>query len=112
MRETYPTTAREVLMELTAMEAVIKDVMQQVIDKRKMDLSSLESRINLVCDAAVALPAEQSQPLLPVIEKIIANLDHLTADLKESFSNLPRLHSETAPSAAAMAYGRSNRNNR
>ncbi|MFL2771883.1 MAG: hypothetical protein ACJZ9F_12850 [Rhodospirillaceae bacterium] len=112
MTETYPITAKELLTELTDMEAVIKAAMQQVIDKRQIDLVSLESRIDLVCDAALALPAEQSRSLLPLMEKIVANLDNLIAHLKKSFGNLPNLHSEPPPNEVAMAYGRSNKNNR
>jgi len=100
------TTAREVLQELTDMEAVVEDAVCLVNDGRQIDLGVLGNRINMICDAAVALTSDQSRALLPVMEQLIKALGGLTARLNTTFGHLPKLQSDAAPHAAATAYGR------
>ena len=101
------TTPTHIKAELTKIESLIVAASRLVGDGRLIDLSTLERSTASACDAAVALPALENLPLLPIMEHLIESLDDLTKRLTEEFGSLPKLQGEAAPSTAAMAYGRS-----
>ncbi|NKB43989.1 MAG: hypothetical protein GKS03_06875 [Alphaproteobacteria bacterium] len=100
-------TASDIRSELTKIESLIVAAGRLIGEGRLIDLSALEGRTHEACDAAVALEGQTSRDLLPDLERVISNLDTLAEQLATRFGDLPNLQNETAPSAAASAYGRS-----
>lgn len=105
MTEPRPQARSDIEAELSKIDSLIATASRLVNDGRLVDLSALERRIVAACDAAVALPAYDSRPLLPVMKQIIVNLDDLTLHLSARFGDLPKLQGEAAPVTAASAYG-------
>ena len=105
MTEQRPNSPTEIQAEFVKIDSLISAASRLVGDGRLVDLSALERRTADVCDAAVALPAEQSRPLLPMMEQLISSLDSLTTRLTDLYGDLPNLQSEAAPRASASAYG-------
>ena len=105
MTETREKARSEIEAELSKIDSLIVTALRLVGDGRLVDLSALERRIIVACDRAVALPANDSRPLLPVMKEIIMKLDDLTLRLSERFGDLPKLQGEAAPVTVASAYG-------
>ena len=106
MSESKDWSASDIRSELTRIESLIVAAGRLIGEGRLIDLSALEGRTHAACDAAVALEDETSRDLLPDLERIISNLDTLAEQLANRFGDIPNLQNETAPSAAASAYGR------
>ncbi len=104
MTERRPETHGEIEAELTKIESLISTAVRLVGEGRLVDLSALERRTLHACDAAVALPSDESRSLLPVMERLIGSLDELTERLTVEFGDLPKLQGEAAPITAASAY--------
>ena len=77
--------------ELHKVESLIATASRLVSEGRLIDLSALQTRTQTACDAVVSLSAKESRSLLPDLEKVISDLDLLTAKLKEQFGDLPNL---------------------
>lgn len=94
-------------LELQKIGSLIAAAERLVSEGRLVELGALQTRTQTTCDAVVSLPAAESRSLLPDLEKVIKDLDSLTAKLNERFGDLPKLQNETTPNTAASAYSRS-----
>jgi hypothetical protein len=91
--------------ELLKIESLIATAVRLLDEGRVVDLAALEQRTKRACDAALALPREESRPLIPAMEALLAALDALTANLQQRFAGLPSLSSMIGSDTAASAYG-------
>lgn len=96
----------DVHAELDKIESLVSTATRLINDGRMIDLGALLRRTQETCDAAVALPPQDSKSLLPSLELVISKLDALTDQLNTRFGDLPNLQHEAAPRVAASAYGR------
>ena len=106
MTDMQSPSLSETRSELHKIESLIATASRLVSEGRLIDLSALQTRTQTACNAVVSLAAKESRSLLPDLEKVIADLDILTAKLKEEYGDLPNLQNETAPRTAASAYSR------
>ncbi|CAA7612780.1 hypothetical protein [Magnetospirillum sp. UT-4] len=67
-----------------------------------VDLSALEGRVRLICETLAAMEREEGQALLPVMERLIADLDRLAAAITERMDPPPP-DTAPAPDAAPAA---------
>ncbi len=91
--------------ELLKIESLIATAVRLLDDGRVVDLSALEERTKRACNAAVALPRAETQPLIPAMEALLAGLDALTANLNRRFGDLPTLSGLVGSDMATSAYG-------
>ncbi|MEQ8735042.1 MAG: hypothetical protein RIC29_08965 [Rhodospirillaceae bacterium] len=106
MTDMQQPSLSETHSELHKVGSLIATASRLVSEGRLIDLSALQTRTQTACDAVVSLSAKESRTLLPDLEKVISDLDLLTAKLKEQFGDLPNLQNETTPRIAASAYSR------
>ena len=95
-------SADGVKADLSKLVATISTALKLVEKGNLVDLSALETKTQKVCDAALALPAAESRPLLPLMKGIIAGLDALESALEKKFGPAKR----PGVSAAASAYAK------
>jgi len=110
---TSPTTSESapppdaLKADLSKLAATISTALKLVEKGNLVDLSALEHRTQVVCDAALALPADQSRNLLPVMKGIIAGLDALEEALTHHFGHLKTTaDSNPGSSRAASLYAK------
>lgn len=98
--------ASEITVELDKVDSLVLAAQRLVKDGRVIDLSALQQRTAVLCEAAVALPAKDGKTLLPRMTKLIENLDALTETLTDKFGHLPKQIQDARPQTAASAYER------
>ena len=91
--------------ELEKVESLIGTAVRLLGEGRVVELSALEARTRQVCDAALALPADDRKALVPMMETLLTGLDMLTANLNERFGDMPSLTSSHGADAVSSAYG-------
>lgn len=91
--------------ELNKIESLIATAVRLLDEGRVVELSALQERTKRVCDAALALPREDSRPLIPALESLLGGLDALTANLSRRFGDLPSLSNLVGADTATSAYG-------
>jgi len=91
--------------ELLKIETLIATAVRLLDEGRVVELSALQERTKRVCDAALALPRDQSRPLIPAMEGLLNALDALTANLNRRFGDLPTLANLVGADTATSAYG-------
>lgn len=103
---TDPATGRAAVeTELEKVESLIATALRLLGEGRVVDLTALEARTRAVCDAALALPADDRKALIAPMEALLAGLDTLTASLNARFGDLPALTSTVGADAVSSAYG-------
>lgn len=91
--------------ELLKVDSLIGTAIRLLTEGRVVELSALEARTRQVCDAALALSADERKALIPAMEALLAGLDTLTGNLNEKFGDLPALSSTVGADTASSAYG-------
>src|SRR5688500_6130078 len=79
--------------ELMKVDSLIGTAIRLLSEGRVVELTALEARTRQVCDAALALPADDRKGLVPAMEALLAGLDTLTGNLNEKFGDMPSLSS-------------------
>jgi hypothetical protein len=98
-------TLETVKAELLKVDSLIATAIRLLGEGRVVELTALEARTRHVCDAVLALGAEERKAVVPAMEALLGGLDTLTADLTEKFGDLPALSSTVGADAASSAYG-------
>jgi len=93
--------------DFVKVESLIATAIRLLEEGRIVNLAALQGRTKQVCDAALALPREESHALIPAMEALLTALDTLTAKLNDRFGDLPSLSGHVGADAAASAYGQS-----
>ncbi len=98
-------------LELEKIASVVATARRLINDKRAVDLSALQTKAAVVCQAVIALPREQGRTFLPALEQLMESLDALEADLRHHFAPLldaadAANHTPAGARNAAAAYGR------
>jgi S-adenosylhomocysteine hydrolase len=91
--------------ELLKVDSLIGTAIRLLSEGRVVELTALEARTRQVCDAALALGADERRALIPAMEALLAGLDTLTANLNEKFGDMPVLSSNVGADTASSAYG-------
>jgi hypothetical protein len=92
-------TVRE---EMEKIYSVVATARRLIGEGRLIDLSAMPTRVQTICATVAALPIEQGKLLAPLLERLIAHLDELAAELTA------RHRSDLAtPAQAGAAYRRS-----
>jgi S-adenosylhomocysteine hydrolase len=99
------TDLENVKAELMKVDSLIGTAIRLLSEGRVVELSALEARTRQVCDAALALPADDRKDLVPAMEALLTGLDTLTADLNQKFGDMPSLSSTVGADTASSAYG-------
>ena len=107
MSPSSPTNAETIKADLLKVESLIATAIRLLDEGRIVNLSALQGRTKQVCDAALALPRDESRALVPAMETLLTALDTLTAKLNDRFGDLPSLTGHVGSDAAASAYGQS-----
>ena len=106
MTEAAPQTDLEtVKAELMKVDSLIGTAVRLLSEGRVVELTALEARTRQVCDAALALPADDRKTLVPAMEALLTGLDTLTANLNQKFGDMPSLSSTVGADTASSAYG-------
>lgn len=91
--------------ELMKVESLIGTAIRLLGEGRVVELTALEARTRQVCDAALALAADDRKALVPAMEALLTGLDTLTANLNERFGDMPSLTSTMGADVVSSAYG-------
>lgn len=100
-----PPSIDAIQAELVKIESLISTAVRLLEDGRVVNLQALQTRTKDVCDAALALPREDSRPLIPAMETLLVALDTLTGKLNNRFGDLPTLTNMVGADTAATLYG-------
>ena len=101
-----PSSSADALhAELVKIESLISTAVRLLDDGRVVNLQALQTRTKEVCDAALALPRDESSLLIPVMEALLVALDTLTGKLNSRFGDLPTLANLVGADTAASLYG-------
>ena len=74
--------ALEIWEELEKAISLVTTARRMVLTGARVDLTALEGKIRYVCGAAEALQRGESQTMLPVMEALIDDLDHLAESVQ------------------------------
>ncbi len=91
--------------ELLKVDSLIGTAVRLLSEGRVVELTALEARTRQVCDAALALGADERRALVPAMEALLNGLDTLTANLNEKFGDMPAMSSTVGADTASSAYG-------
>src|SRR4051812_27971532 len=91
MINSSPTHTETIKTDLVKVESLIATAIRLLDDGRIVSLSALQGRTKQVCNAALALPRDDSRALVPAMEALLTALDTLTAKLNDRFGDLPSL---------------------
>ncbi len=91
--------------EMLKIETLIATAVRLLDEGRVVELSALQERTKRVCDTALALPREDSRPLVPAMEALLGSLDALTTNLSRRFGDMPNLSSLYGVSAYGTELG-------
>jgi hypothetical protein len=73
--------------EVAAVFGEIVAAKRLVRSGRAVDLDGLDKRIGILCEAVVALPADDGRAMLPLLGDLHASLDELAGALKTASSD-------------------------
>ncbi|HMA49379.1 MAG TPA: hypothetical protein VKP60_06465 [Magnetospirillaceae bacterium] len=76
--------------ELAKVSSLVLTARRLVAGGALVDLSALEERVRIICDAVQQMPREDGQELLDELQALIGRLDQLAGDLEERLSQLPK----------------------
>ena len=91
---TQPAAVRE---ELDKAASLVLTARRLLATGTMVDLSALEGKVRAICDQVAAMEREAGQPLLPVMESLIGDLDRLEAAIQERVDPPPRPRYPRAP---------------
>ena len=74
--------ALEIWEELEKAISLVTTARRMVSTGSRVDLTALEGKIRYVCSAAGNLQRGESKPMLPVMEALIDDLDHLADSVR------------------------------
>lgn len=100
-----PQNIDTVKAELAKVDSLVGTAIRLLGEGRVVELTALEVRTRQVCDAALALPADDRKLLVPAMEALLTGLDTLTANLNERFGDIPSLTSTVGADTVSSAYG-------
>jgi hypothetical protein len=92
--------------EAEKIAALIETARRVLADGKSVDLSALEDKVRVLCEAAHHAPATERQALKRSLGGIIDGLDALAADLTEHHRSLSEGLSDDVRRRAAAAYAR------
>jgi hypothetical protein len=78
------------LEELAKVSSLVLTARRLVAGGALVDLSALEDRVRLICEAVQQMPVEEGRALLDDLKALIGRLDSLAADLEERLALLAR----------------------
>ena len=101
-----PTTPADfdVKEEIDKVASVVSTARRLLADGRMVDLSALEEKVRILCDAIRSTPPKNRDYVRETMVTIIENLDILAKDLTEQFGAIANGSDGPAPSLAAAAY--------
>ena len=76
--------------ELAKVSSLVLTARRLVAGGTLVDLSALEDRVRIICEAVQQMPREDGQELLDELQALISRLDQLAGDLQERLSQFPR----------------------
>ncbi len=82
--------------ELAKVSSLVLTARRLVASGALVDLSALEERVRVLCEAVQQMPQEEGRALLAELQALIGRLNHLAGDLEERLSQLSRLPSGKA----------------
>jgi hypothetical protein len=88
--ETSPPSSGRAREELVKVSSLVLTARRLVASGALVDLSALEDRVRLICEAVQQMPAEEGRGLLEDLKALIGRLDSLAADLEERLALLAR----------------------
>ena len=74
--------ALEIWEELDKAISLVTSARRMVSTGARVDLTALEGKVRYVCTAAEALKRGESKTMLPVMEALIDDLDHLAESVR------------------------------
>jgi hypothetical protein len=92
MSEQYsPLPAAHTREELAKVSSLVLTARRLVAGGALVDLSALEERVRLICEAVQQMPLDEGRSLLDELRALIGRLDSLAADLEDRLGQLARL---------------------
>jgi uncharacterized protein YaaN involved in tellurite resistance len=85
MTPNSPDQARE---ELAKVSSLVLTARRLVAGGALVDLSALEERVRIVCEAVQQMPREEGQGLLDELQALISRLNQLAGDLEDRLSQM------------------------
>ncbi len=101
MNETRSYLAQETEKVATLIAAAGR----HIAEGKMVDLSALENKVRVLCQAITEAPAEEARKLKGAIEAILRDLDGLEVDLTDHLKNLRGEMEGTFRKKAIGAYG-------
>jgi len=87
MTATPQDEARE---ELAKVSSLVLTARRLVASGALVDLSALEERVKLICEAVQRMPLEEGRGLLDELHALISRLNQLASDLEERLAQMPK----------------------
>ena len=84
-----PTSADQAREELAKVSSLVLTARRLVAGGALVDLSALEDRVRLVCEAVQQMPREDGQGLLDELQALISRLNQLAGDLEDRLAQMP-----------------------
>lgn len=88
------TTTEEAREELAKVVSLVLTARRLVATGTLVDLSAIEDRVRVFCDAIEEMPREDGQVLLEDMRALIGKLDRLAADLQDHLGQLSAKRAE------------------
>lgn len=76
--------------ELAKVSSLVLTARRLVAGGTLVDLSALEDRVRIICEAVQQMPRDDGQELLDELQALISRLDQLAGDLEERLAQFPR----------------------
>ena len=89
--EFLPDAAGHAREELAKVSSLVLTARRLVASGALVDLSALEDRVRLICEAVQQMPAEEGRGMLDDLRALISRLDTLAADLEQRLAQLADL---------------------
>jgi DNA-binding transcriptional regulator YhcF (GntR family) len=83
---TEAITKDTMLCEFEKINAIINRAFKLLESGEIVELSALEQKISHVCSSVVALPNQEQEELLPIMEEVLIQMDKLGSELTEKYS--------------------------
>lgn len=90
---------KEIGEELEKAASMVMTARRLLATGTMLDLSALEAKVRLICDALVAMGRDDGRALLPVMERLIRDLDRLAEAITERMEPPPAVGSDGAGAA-------------
>ena len=84
-----PSSSDQAREELAKVSSLVLTARRLVAGGALVDLSALEDRVRLVCEAVQQMPREDGQGLLDELQALISRLNQLAGDLEDRLAQMP-----------------------